>query len=65
MKPSFEDIKKELKMKNINLSHQRLKVLEYLTQNHCHPTVEIYIPAFKRIYLRYQKQLYITLCEFW
>lgn len=27
-------------MKNINLSHQRLKVLEYLTKNQCHPTVE-------------------------
>ena len=27
-------------MKNISLSYQRLKVLEYLTQNHCHPTVD-------------------------
>jgi len=40
MKPSFEDLRHELKIKNINLSHQRLKVLEYLTQNRCHPTVE-------------------------
>ena len=40
MKPSVEDLKQELKNKNINLSHQRLKVLEYLTKNHCHPTVE-------------------------
>ena len=40
MKPSFEDLKQELKIKHINLSHQRLKVLEYLTHNHCHPTVE-------------------------
>ncbi len=40
MKPSFEKLKQELKMKNINLSHQRLKVLEYLTENQCHPTVE-------------------------
>jgi Fur family peroxide stress response transcriptional regulator len=40
MKPSFEDLKQELKIKNINLSHQRLKVLEYLAQNHCHPTVD-------------------------
>lgn len=40
MKPSFEKLKQELKMKNINLSHQRLKVLEYLTKNQCHPTVE-------------------------
>ncbi len=40
MKPSLEDFKKELKMKNIQLSYQRLKVLEYLTQNQCHPTVD-------------------------
>ncbi|UWG95896.1 transcriptional repressor [Dehalobacter sp. DCM] len=40
MKPSFEEIKKELKQRNINLSHQRLKVLEYLAQNQCHPTVD-------------------------
>lgn len=40
MKPLFEDLKQELKTKNISLSHQRLKVLEYLTQNQCHPTVD-------------------------
>ncbi|MDD4510318.1 MAG: Fur family transcriptional regulator [Oscillospiraceae bacterium] len=40
MKPSFEDLKQELKIKNINLSHQRLKVLEYLAQKHCHPTAD-------------------------
>jgi len=37
---TFENLKKELKKKNISLSYQRLKVLEYLTQNRCHPTVE-------------------------
>jgi Fe2+ or Zn2+ uptake regulation protein len=36
----FEELKKKLKIRNINLSYQRLKVLEYLTQNHCHPTVD-------------------------
>lgn len=40
MKPLLEDIKQELKAKNIYLSHQRLKVLECLIQNHCHPTAE-------------------------
>lgn len=40
MKPSFEDLRHELKIKNISLSHQRLKVIEFLTKNHCHPTVE-------------------------
>ncbi|MGI6492637.1 MAG: Fur family transcriptional regulator [Pelotomaculum sp.] len=40
MKPSFEEIKEELKLRNVHLSYQRLKILEYLTQNCCHPTVE-------------------------
>lgn len=40
MKSSFEEIKKKLKLKNINLSYQRLKVLEYLSRNQCHPTVD-------------------------
>ena len=45
LKPSFEDLKKELKNRNINLSYQRLSVLEYLTQNRCHPTVDLYRPS--------------------
>lgn len=36
----FEDLLNELRKKKIRLSHQRLKVLEYLTQNHNHPTAE-------------------------
>ena len=40
MSPSLKELKKELLQKNINLSYQRMKVLEYLTQNHCHPTVD-------------------------
>ncbi len=40
MKPSFEELKEKLKQRNIHLSYQRLKVLEYLVQNQCHPTVE-------------------------
>ena len=40
LNPSFEALKIEIKQKGINLSHQRLKVLEYLYQNQCHPTVE-------------------------
>jgi len=37
MEPTFENLRQELKKKSINLSHQRLKVLEYLAQNRCHP----------------------------
>lgn len=40
MKIKFEDLLNELKIKKIRLSHQRLKVLEYLVLNQCHPTVE-------------------------
>lgn len=36
----FENLQKELKNRNINLSYQRLKILEYLAQNQCHPTVD-------------------------
>ncbi|NLO22280.1 MAG: transcriptional repressor [Syntrophomonadaceae bacterium] len=40
MKSSLEELEKELKIRNINISYQRLKVLECLTLNHCHPTVD-------------------------
>lgn len=40
LRPSMKDLEKELKNRNINLSYQRLKILEYLNQNHCHPTVD-------------------------
>lgn len=40
MKEQFEDLLNELKNKKIRLSHQRLKVLEYLTENPYHPTVD-------------------------
>ena len=40
MYPSFEDLKIKIKQQGINLSHQRLKVLEYLYKNQCHPTVD-------------------------
>lgn len=36
----FEKLLNELKNKKIRLSHQRLKVLEYLTKNHNHPTAD-------------------------
>jgi len=38
--PSLNEIKKTLLQKNINLSYQRIKILEYLAQNRCHPTVD-------------------------
>lgn len=37
---NFENLIDELKSKKIRLSHQRLKVLEYLTTNYNHPTAD-------------------------
>ena len=50
MKASPGDLRQELKARNINPSHQRLKVLEYLAQNQCHPTVD-------QIFTSLQKEL--------
>lgn len=36
----FEKLKKELMNRNINLSYHRMKILEYLDKNRCHPTVD-------------------------
>ncbi len=36
----FLMLKEELKKRNISLSYQRLKIVEYLAQHLCHPTVE-------------------------
>jgi len=40
MKTSMEDLTSRLKNNNIRLSHQRLKVLEYMVHNRVHPTVD-------------------------
>jgi Fur family transcriptional regulator, peroxide stress response regulator len=40
LNPSYDELKMKIKQQGISLSHQRLKVLEYLYKNQCHPTVE-------------------------
>lgn len=40
MYTTFEDFGKILQGKNIRLSHQRLKIFEYIYNNRTHPTVE-------------------------
>lgn len=40
MKLIFKDLSAELIKRNIRPSHQRIKVLEYLLKNQCHPTVD-------------------------
>jgi len=50
MRPTLESLKDELKKKKIRLSHQRLKVLEYLVKHPCHPTVDnIYVDLKQEI----------------
>jgi len=40
MKLLFKDLSAELKNRKIRPSYQRIKVLEYLNKNQCHPTVD-------------------------
>lgn len=47
---TYEDLFNELKQKNIRLSHQRLKVLEFLACHLIHPTAD-------QIYTRLQKEI--------
>jgi Fe2+ or Zn2+ uptake regulation protein len=62
VKPSFEDFEKALKIKNIHLSYQRLKVLEYLAQNQYHPTVDkIFTDLHKNISTLSKTTIYNTL----
>lgn len=62
MNPSFGEFKKEISRKGINLSHQRLKVLEYLYQNQCHPTVDqIFVDLQKDIPTLSKSTVYNTL----
>ncbi|MBR0597349.1 Fur family transcriptional regulator [Sinanaerobacter chloroacetimidivorans] len=62
MKPTFENLADILKEKNIRLSHQRLKVLEYLIHNRCHPTVhQIYTDLHKDIPTLSKTTIYSTL----
>lgn len=62
MNETFEDLVNELKNKNIRLSHQRLKVLEYLNNNKTHPTVdEIFKDLQKEIPTLSKTTIYNTL----
>jgi len=62
MKQSYDDLTNELKTKNIRLSHQRLKVLEYLTSHLVHPTVDqIYTHLHKEIPSLSKTTVYSTL----
>lgn len=62
MNKTLEDLSNELKRKNIRLTHQRLKVLEYLLDNAQHPTVEqIYKDLKKEVPSLSKTTIYNTL----
>lgn len=59
---TLDDLKNKLKEKNIRLSHQRLKILEYLYNNRTHPTVEeIYNDLYEEIPTLSKTTIYNTL----
>ncbi len=62
MRISKEGLEKELKSRNIKLSYQRLKVLEFLVENPSHPTVdEIFTHLHKSISTLSKTTVYNTL----
>lgn len=62
MTVSFEYLATELKKRNIRLTHQRLKVLEYISNNRIHPTVDqIYSDLHKEIPSLSKTTIYNTL----
>lgn len=48
MQQEYKNIKEELVKRQIKPSHQRIKVLEYLQQHRCHPTVDQIYQALKQ-----------------
>lgn len=62
MDTTFKKLTNELKNKNIRLSHQRLKVLEYINNHKTHPTVDqIYTELQKEIPTLSKTTIYNTL----
>lgn len=65
MKPSFEDLMHELVIRKIRPSHQRIKILEYLMEHPCHPTVDqIFNDLQKEIPTLSKSTVYNTLTSF-
>ena len=59
---TYDQILEQLKEKGINLSYQRLKVLDFLYKNQIHPTVEqIYLGLVKQIPTLSKTTIYNTL----
>lgn len=62
MSTTIDELTNKLKDKNIRLSHQRLKVLEYMVNHRTHPTVDqIYNDLHKEIPTLSKTTIYNTL----
>ena len=65
METSFVEIASELTRRNIRSSHQRIKILDYLRENRCHPTVDqIYSALHAEIPSLSRTTIYNTLSMF-
>ena len=62
---SSDNLSMELTKRNISPSYQRIKILEYMIQNQCHPTVEqIFNDLIKEIPTLSKATVYNTLNAF-
>jgi Fur family transcriptional regulator, peroxide stress response regulator len=62
LKPTFESLSGELLKKEIRPSYQRIKILEYLVTQKCHPTVDrIFNDLIKEIPTLSKATIYNTL----
>ncbi len=62
MEPTMDELANILKLRNLRLSHQRLKVMEYLMKNPIHPCVDrIYTDLHRDIPTLSKTTIYQTL----
>jgi Fur family peroxide stress response transcriptional regulator len=62
LKANLNELTEKLKSKNIRLSHQRLKVLEYVAEHRTHPTVDqVYSDLHREIPTLSKTTVYNTL----
>jgi len=65
MEPTINVVASELARRNIRSSYHRLKVLEYLLENRCHPTADqIYTDLHAKIPTLSRTTIYNTLAVF-
>ena len=61
---TLNELSNELKKKNIRLTHQRLKILEYLYNAITHPSVEAIYSALKKEVPSFSKTTIYNTCNY-